>query len=132
MTSSDQEAAHTHLGHAVALSIEVLRSLLILNGSAAVALVALTGKGPAAHDYSRAVLSFGIGAFAAVAAMVFGYFSQLSYGNHWQAKANSDRAAEKRTYQCHLFFQTLAISTVLLCLVFGAVGLFEGLQTARG
>jgi hypothetical protein len=80
-----REDTRHHFGLAVGIAKEGLRALLILNGGAAVALIALAGSDKQIKfDIStlgERVVLFGIGAFMAAGACLTGYLSQLYYAN---------------------------------------------------
>ena len=117
-----------HFELAVNLSIEGLKALLLLDGGAAAALIALTDKGEGAQNYSMAIVFFGAGAVAAVTAFIFGYFSQLHYANHLvDIEAKRPFSAN---YLKHKIFQGVAILAVLAALVFGIMGIWKAYSVA--
>jgi hypothetical protein len=77
-----------HFGFAVDLARDCFKALLILNGGAAVALVALAGalaeSQGAAVDLAglgSSVVLFGFGSLLSVLAYGFAYLAQVEYGN---------------------------------------------------
>lgn len=76
----DESEKHYEL--AVTLSRDALKALLIVNGGAATALIALMDKSDGAKDYTWAILLFAAGTVSAVICACFGYLSQLNYANH--------------------------------------------------
>jgi hypothetical protein len=76
-----REDARHHFGLAVGIAKEGLRALLILNGGAAVALIALAGSDKQIKfdigTLGESVVLFGIGAFLGAGACLTGYLSQL-------------------------------------------------------
>jgi hypothetical protein len=81
--SNGTSSSDKHFEFAINIAIEALKTLFLFNAGAAGALVALTDKangsvtkatGVPSHDYTQAVLFFGVGAVCSVAAFVFGYF----------------------------------------------------------
>ena len=117
---SDKSSDH-HLGLAVNISIEGLKALLLLNGGAATAFVALSGQTNGSRDYSFAILAFGVGATFAVAAFLAAYFSQLSYGNHRLELEKMNNMQQKKEYKDHHFWQTIAFVFVGLSLAAKAI-----------
>jgi hypothetical protein len=128
---SDLEIADRHFELAVRVAIEALRSLLLLNGGAATALIALTDKTHPMHDYTWAIMSFGAGALLTVIAWLFGYLSQLHYANHRFASANRDSVGAGRMIQWHGLFQRVAFGFVALSLLASILGIVAAIATAR-
>jgi hypothetical protein len=71
-----------HFELAVELSRDALKALLLVNGGAATALIALMDKASNPKDYTPAIFLFAAGAVCAVICACFGYLSQLHYANH--------------------------------------------------
>ena len=112
------DSSNQHYELAIGLAKEALKALLILNGGAATALIALTDRSADSADYSTAILSFGLGAFFATLAMTVAYLSQLNYANHL-----FDDGMGADSYKRHGFFQYTAIITVLASLLSAGAGL---------
>src|ERR1700747_1297816 len=110
-------SSDTHFDHAVNLSIEGLKSLFLLNGGAATALIALTDKAPGTPDYSVPTVLFGVASFLAVLTFVVGYLSQLSYANHRLFTEIREREKAKREIKRHDRRQCIAICLVCLSLL---------------
>lgn len=87
-----ENSSDHHFSLAVGISIEALKALLIVNGGAATALIALTGKLPSGTDYSAAILLFGLASLLNALTLVVGYLSQLAYANHRLAYEQRDTA----------------------------------------
>lgn len=124
---SPENGMDYHLGRAIDLSIEGLRALLYLNGGAAAALIALTGKGTGGQDYAVSISWFGIGAILTTIAFVFGYFSQLAYGNSRNSMGYETLSHHRR----HQICQWGAIVVVLLSLLCSGFGGWSALDTAK-
>ena len=119
---ADRSASTLHYESAIKIAVEALKALLLLNGGAATALVALTDKhsGP---DYTTSVLCFGGGALFATCAFVSAYFSQLSYANHVQSnEAGKNHEADSFLSQ-HKLWQKIATVLVLGSVLFGVGGM---------
>lgn len=117
-------ASDQHLELAVKLSIEALKSLLLLNGGAATALIALSDKSEKS-DYGIAIILFGLGAILSVLAFIFGYFSQLQYANSRWASEYSNHAEVNKRHKQHLIFQKITLVVVALSLVASASGMWS-------
>jgi hypothetical protein len=65
-----------HFELAVQLSRDALKALLVVNGGAATALIALMDKSRGGKDYTWAIILFGAGTVAAVISACLGYASQ--------------------------------------------------------
>jgi len=89
----DREETKWHWAEGTKYAVEGMKTLLTLNGGAAVALLAFwgtakAGLSPAAKAASvqpieNALWFFGVGALVAAFTFAFAYFSQLLYGNNW-------------------------------------------------
>jgi len=121
---ADHNSDH-HFGLAVSLSIEALKALLLLNGGAATALIALTDKTQGTVPYGPAVAAFGFGAFLTVVAFACGYFSQLAYANH--RFAHDHEQDGKNAHVNHLRWQRGAIVCVVLAFVAWVLGMLLAL-----
>ena len=113
-----------HFGLAVNLSIEAMKALLLMNGGAATAFIALSGKSQDSVDYSQAVLAFGFGVLFTVLAFTAGYFSQLSYANHRLHIETGEPDKAKRQFNRHNLFQRFAIAFVIMGLCASGRGMF--------
>jgi len=111
-----QEDADQHFGYAVDIARDALKSLLWINAGAAGALIALTGKESGANNYTHAIILFGIGAVLTVASYVFGYFSQLEYGNY---RLTGEETKQKN----HCKLQAVAITFMLIGLICAIAGM---------
>lgn len=129
--NQNDHGADIHFELAARLAVEGLKALLIFNGGAAVALIALAGSitkvngtnAAMAHSFLWPIIAFGTGAFLTVVTMAIGYFSQLSYANHRFGISQEDGSTSKTQYSRHKLFQRLAIVTVGLVLAFGFAGI---------
>lgn len=119
---NDQSSEH-HFQLAVGISIEALKALLLLNGGAATALIALTGKSDSSPDYSLAILFFGLGALLAVLSFICGYFSQLSYANHRLELENEDAKSAEALIKKHVRWQGAAITFVVVSVLASSAGM---------
>ena len=110
-----------HFGHAVTISIEALKALLLVNGGAATALIALKTKG--GGSFVLPVLFFGLAALLNAFTLTLGYFSQLSYANSrlQQETGSPDKAI---TSSCnHNRWQACAIVVLMISLAASAGGM---------
>jgi len=119
-----------HFELAVELSRDALKALLIVNGGAATALIALMDKTDAKHNYASAVICFAAGAVSAVICYCLGYFSQLSYANHRLLIEHGQNNEAARSHLCHNIFQGLAIAFVTLTLVAMVLGILVAAHLA--
>lgn len=110
-----------HFTHAVNIAVETVKSLLLLNGGAATALIALNTAGDA--DFSFPVLLFGSAALLDALALAIGYFSQLNYANARLANERKNIDAAETSMKLHRKFQRIAVSTILVSLVFSTAGM---------
>jgi hypothetical protein len=101
----NEESAEKHFGLAVDLARDALKALLLINGGAVSALIALADK--AGRDYSLGVLLFGCGAIAAVISTALGYFSQLHYANHRLEIADGGDGTHMHSRHC--LYQSLTL-----------------------
>ena len=120
MSAEDEK----HFEFAVELSRDALKALLLVNGGAATALIALMDKSGNSKDYTCAVLLFAAGAAGAVVSTCFGYFSQLNYANH-------RKHSESHPYKLHRRWQIAAILMVALTVGFMVAGIVVAAYTAR-
>jgi hypothetical protein len=114
-----------HFEFAVELSRDALRGLLIVNGGAATALIALMDKSDGSRDYTWAIILFAAGAVGAVVSNCFGYFSQLNYANHRMDGSTS-------SYKGHRTWQVATILVVGVTLVLMVSGIITAALSARG
>lgn len=112
-----------HFSYAVNIALEAVKSLLLVNGGAATALIALTNKGESSVDYSMPVLSFGAAAILNCIVMVIGYFSQLYYANSVAAYEMNNTELAKSHHKIHGIFQWIAIAVLVLSLIFSIIGM---------
>lgn len=123
-----------HFGHAVTISIEALKALLLVNGGAATALIALKTKG--GGSFVLPVLFFGLAALLNAVTLTLGYFSQLKYAN-FRLLEESGRPDEAATsLRSHKRWQALAIVVLVISLAASALGMMTAFlqidSTARG
>src|SRR5205085_420821 len=101
------------------------KSILVLNGGAAVALIAfagsLSGHSSAINftSLARAVVLFGSGAFIATLAHVTGYLSQVYYGNFM-----NDPIGNARSHARHVTLNHSTLALVCAALLVFAGGLY--------
>jgi hypothetical protein len=122
--------ADKHFELAVSLAREGLRSLAIVNGGAAIAMIALVGHlldgNSAAMSVARpfllSIVLFGAGTMVGVLALFFAYFSQLEYANHLTAAPTGNQAACRYRWHGHWWWATLVATAVALG--FGAAGVY--------
>ncbi|WP_040301209.1 hypothetical protein [Afipia clevelandensis] len=110
----DREETRWHWEEGTKYAIEGMKTLLTLNGGAAVALLAFwggarTALSPAAKAASVAPIEsalwyFGVGALIAAFVFAFAYFTQLLYGNNWW------RTAQWMHHFTYLLFLGSAVS----------------------
>lgn len=120
MTQGDQ-----HLDRAIDVSIEALKALVLVNGGAATALIALTDKSGAGATYATSVLLFGLGAFFGMLAFAAGYLSQLSYGNHRFAFEQGSTASADSAFKAHNRWQNIALGLVAASLLSASGGMIS-------
>jgi hypothetical protein len=113
--SSDQ-----HFTLAVNIAVDAIKSLLLVNGGAVTALIALSEKTSGDLKFGDAILFFGIAALLNAGTLVIGYFSQLSYANH--RLAHEDGQDGSRSATSHAILQALAVVIVLVSLIMSALG----------
>lgn len=126
---TDNSSEH-HFQLAVGISIEALKSLLLLNGGAATALIALMGRSTGSPNYTFSVLFFGLGALLAVLSFVAGYFSQLAYANHRLECENADESSAETMLKRHNFWQGSAIAAVALSVIASSSGMVAAFLAA--
>ena len=113
----NDNTSEQHFSFAVNIAIEAIKSLLLVNGGAATALIALTSKDRSSADFGLAVLLFGAAALFNALTLVVGYFSQLSYANHRLYFEKDDCTEAETSIKRHEFLQHVAggmIATSLL------------------
>lgn len=110
-----------HYAHAVNTAIEAVKSLLLVNGGAATALIALKTKGGA--DFGLPVLLFGLAALLNAFTLVLGYFSQLNYANSRAAVEEGRLNEARQGARLHRRFQFVAIIVMGLSLIASAGGM---------
>lgn len=119
-----------HFGYAVSLSIEGLKSLFLLNGGAATAMIAITDRTPGSPNYAMPTIYFGGAAFLAVLTFAVGYFSQLSYANHRFNHGNGQASAADLEFRRHNALQNIAIMLVSVSLVLSGCGMYQAFRIA--
>jgi hypothetical protein len=112
MAGDDQK---WHWAEGTKYAIEATKGLLLINGGAAVALLAFWQKSSAntlnAHYIGNALLAFGLGAFFSVVLFFFAYVTQLQYGNDNWKKATRWHCIA----YCALAVSALAFLVGLFC-----------------
>lgn len=121
---SEHENADKHFELAVTLSRDTLKALLLVNGGAATALIAMMDKSNNSKDYTWAIILFGAGTVGAVISSCFGYFSQLHYANHRVT-------GESHAHKMHQRWQATTLIAVALTLTFGIAGIVTAALIAR-
>jgi hypothetical protein len=83
MTTPTPEEQRYHWSEGNKYALEAIRSLLVLNGGAAAALLTFFGARPrlVTSAFAEALVSFGVGAVLSVVLFGMAYFVQLEYGN---------------------------------------------------
>jgi hypothetical protein len=117
-------SSEQHFALTVSIAIEALKALLIVNGGAATALIALTGKAQNGPNYSLAILLFGLAALLNAVTLIIGYFSQLSYANHRFAVEQQDTVEITKNFKAHCVYQYCAIAVLSASLAASAGGMF--------
>lgn len=112
----------------------VLRTLLMVNGGAAVALLAFVGRivsldvlkqSSDVSGLTLPLLWFGWGVVAAVIAMTFAYFTNYLNGAHSFALHAKDGVLAGRVAKAKTFFHVFAIISTAASLGFFVYGLFQ-------
>jgi hypothetical protein len=131
--AENAEDVRHHFGLAVNIARDGLRALLILNGGAAVALLALAGAVAGRSslvnvaDLSVGVVYFGFGAVATVFAHVTAYQSQLTYTNHLLSLRTAPDKADGQ-HRAHWKWNYATLAAVAVALTFAALGLYQSGQ----
>ena len=119
-----------HWGEGNKFAMEAMKTLLLLNGGSAVALLAFVGnlKGSNATaplpSIGSAMLCFGLGALCAALAFIFAYLAQLEYGNEG-ASAREILDARPRARPSQIFHR-MAYGFIAVSVSAFAAGLFFG------
>ena len=119
---SENSSEH-HFALAVTVAVEALKALLLVNGGAATALIALSDKSMGHSKYGTAVLFFALAALLNATTLVVGYFSQLAYANHRCYREQDDGGKAEASFKWHCISQTVAICLVLASLLASAAGM---------
>ena len=119
---SESSSEH-HFALAVTVAVEALKALLLVNGGAATALIALSDKSMGHSKYGNAVLLFALAALLNATTLVVGYFSQLAYANHRSSREQNDVGGANVSFKWHRISQTAAVGLVLASLLASAVGM---------
>lgn len=122
--------ADEHFKHAVQISIEALKALLLVNAGAAAAFVALMDRSTTTANYSSAILWFGGGAVLTVIAFVLGYYSQVNFANY-RLLADEDKAKAQARHRDHVSLNGAAGVFVLVAIVCSVVGMARAYQAER-
>jgi len=120
----ENNSSDHHFALTVNISIEALKALLIVNGGAATALIALSSKSPDGLNFGVAVLLFGLAALLNSVTLVTGYFSQLAYANHRLAFEQQDMAEATKCIKQHDCWQLVAVGIVMVSLIVSAAAMF--------
>ena len=128
MMSSEGRTSTEHFALDTKIAIEALRSLLLVNGGAATALIALTAKTQGGPEYGLPVLLFGFAALLNAITLVIGYFSQLAYANHVLAIENSDLKNAQKQLGKHGVKQWAAIATLAVSLAVSVGGMYTAFR----
>ncbi len=105
-------------------AVEAIRTLLLLNGGAALALLAFEGSkakidqvgGEVGRLVGNSMVSFGVGALCAALGFMIAYYTQLQYGNsNWNSAAISHR--------CTYVIVVLSIFSFLVGLYFARLAI---------
>ena len=119
---SENSSEH-HFALAVTVAVEALKALLLVNGGAATALIALSDKSMGYSKYGTAVLLFALAALLNAVTLVVGYFSQLAYANHRFSREQNDVGGANANFKWHRISQIAAICFVLMSLLASALGM---------
>ena len=119
---SEKSSEH-HFALAVTVAVEALKALLLVNGGAATALIALSDKANDGSKYGTAVLLFGLAALLNAATLTCGYFSQLAYANHRLSGEQNDIPNADKYLKRHNNSQAIAIILLAISLVASAAGI---------
>ena len=119
---SEKSSEH-HFALAVTVAVEALKALLLVNGGAATALIALSDKSMGHSKYGNAVLFFALAALLNATTLVVGYFSQLAYANHRFYREQDDVGNAEASFKWHNVGQIAAICLVLMSLLASAAGM---------
>ena len=120
-----------HWGESNKFAMEAMKTLLLLNGGSAVALLAFVGnlKGSNATaplpSIGSAMLCFGLGALCAALAFIFAYLAQLEYGNEGEERAREILDARPRARPSQIFHR-MAYGFIAVSVSAFAAGLFFG------
>ena len=118
-----ENSSKDHFSFAVNIALEAIKSLLLVNGGAATALIALTSKADSGIDYTWSVLFFGCGALLNCLTMILGYFSQLHYANSTMASENRNDHLVIAEHRLHVRYQYIAIIILVISLIFSSLGM---------
>lgn len=130
MNEQDYEFFKSINEQAIATSNAVLRSLILINGGAAVAVLAFFGSLAGSHslnitgkvaDLTSPLLWFGWGVAAAVVSMILAYFTHYATAGHAQAGEET-----RRLYGgAKIVFHVLGVLAALGSLAFFVWGMYE-------
>jgi uncharacterized membrane protein YidH (DUF202 family) len=107
----------------IALSIEALKALLLINGGAAVAILAYLGSlashSPSVHlpSMKSALLCFAVGVLAAAVAFIVAYFTQLRL--YSEERARHSRQSFRTRHPIWLTIGTLLVIASASAFAFG-------------
>jgi hypothetical protein len=130
MPYTPEALSHWEQGHKYAL--EGMKVLLLLNGGAAIALMAFLGqletedRQSAMHSGgSCSLIAFGLGALLAAVIFALAYFTQLQYGNRADGDAKADRRAWYSHHATYIVF-LLSVITFVFGLWFARSAIASG------
>jgi len=126
--STNHSSSDHHFALASTIASEALKAVLLVNGGAVTALIALSGN--TGIDYRKAILWFGIATLLATLTFTLGYFSQLSYANHVLELEKQEFEQANCELKKHNAFQLAAIGVLLASLAFSGYGAYVASQIA--
>ena len=122
----------------ITFSIEILKSAMLINGGAAVALLAFTGAvwssgqpNSSVQSLSTAILWFGGGVLATMVGTILGYFTQYHYYKRQTHDVNmwvKNTPGERLPMSQGFYFHACAAFCVFVSLVCFCIGAYESVQ----
>lgn len=114
--------AKWHWGEGIKFAHELLKSLLIINGAAAIAMLTFIGNVRLLNgQIVLGMVSFGLGVVAAVVAMFGAYLTQLHYGNAEVVQTDTKIWGRASTFHSVTYVAGL-LAILLFCAGIGFVG----------
>jgi len=126
--STNHSSADHHFALASTIASEALKAVLLVNGGAVTALIALSGN--TGIDYRKAILWFGIATLLAALTFTLGYFSQLSYANHILELEKQTFEQANCELKKHRAFQFIALIVLVASLAFSGYVAYVASQIA--